>query len=296
LREALKAIVEWADRLEIATGSYDRLKPDPTQPGKPDPTWPNFLFPLADPQETAPQVPNGVSPLGESDEVDAEVPLEEANGATIQAARASIDKLVALVVRALPKDTTEPTPSLPLAARPRVDTREGWFVMRCVFEQPHCGPLQPPVVSAPTKPFQLAGFFDPDAPARPIRIALPIDTSPAGLRKFDRNTAFMISDVLCGQIQRLKSLTFGDLVRSVLPWPFHKDLSVPDTGPCTAQGNASLQLGMMCSLSIPIITICALILLIIIVNLLDIIFRWVPYFIMCFPLPGFKAKSPAAGT
>ena len=89
----------------------------------------------------------------------------------------------------------------------------------------------------------------------------------------------------------MKGLTFGDLVRSVLPWPLHKELSVPDTGPCTAQGNPSLQLGMICSLSIPIITICALILLIIIVNLLDIIFRWMPYFIMCFPLPGFKAKK-----
>ena len=192
LSEALKAIVDWADRLETATGSYDRLKEVPPGSGKPDPTWPNFLFPLADPEEAAPQVPNGVPPLGESDEVDPEFPLGEENGASRLAARASVDKLVALVVRALPKDTTEPTPPLPLAAQARVDTREGWFVMRCVFERPNCGPLEPPVVSAPTKPFQLAGFFDPDAPARPIRIALPIDTSPAGLRKFDNNTAFMI--------------------------------------------------------------------------------------------------------
>ena len=75
----------------------------------------------------------------------------------------------------------------------------------------------------------MAGFFDPDAPARPIRIALPLDTSPAGLRKFDRNTAFMISDMLCGQIDRMKGMTLGDLVLSVLPWPFHKDLPVART-------------------------------------------------------------------
>ena len=56
----------------------------------------------------------------------------------------------------------------------------------------------------------------------------------------------------------MKALTFGDLVRSVLPWPFHKELSVPDTGPCTDPENPSLSLGMICSLSIPIITICAL--------------------------------------
>lgn len=135
----------------------------------------------------------------------------------------------------------------------------------------------------------MANFFDPDAPARPIRIALPIDTTPAGLRKFDRNTAFMVSDVLCGQIDRVKGLSLGDLVLSVLPWPFHKELQVPDTGPCKDDGGGSI--GMMCSMSIPIITICALLLLMIIVNLLNIVFKWIPWFIMCFPIPGFKAKK-----
>ena len=47
---------------------------------------------------------------------------------------------------------------------------------------------------------------------------------------------------------------------------------------------------MICSLSIPIITLCAMILLICIVMLLDFIFRWVPWFIACFPLPRFKGK------
>ena len=39
------------------------------------------------------------------------------------------------------------------------------------------------------------------------------------------------------------------------------------------------------------ITICALLLLMIIVFLLDIIFRWVPFFIFCFPIPKLKAKA-----
>ncbi|HWS56478.1 MAG TPA: hypothetical protein VN228_20235, partial [Pyrinomonadaceae bacterium] len=123
------------------------------------------------------------------------------------------------------------------------------------------------------------------------RIALPIDTTPAGLRKFDKNTVFMISDALCGQIQRMRGITFGDLVLSVLPWPFHKDLSakVGKMGPCKT--GAGVELGMMCTLSIPIITICALLLLMIIVILFDFIFKWVPLFIMCFPLPKFKAKG-----
>ena len=44
------------------------------------------------------------------------------------------------------------------------------------------------------------------------------------------------------------------------------------------------------SLSIPIITLCAFILLIIMISLLDIIFRWLPWFITCFPVPGLKGK------
>jgi hypothetical protein len=48
---------------------------------------------------------------------------------------------------------------------------------------------------------------------------------------------------------------------------------------------------MICSLSIPIITICALLLLMIIVSLLNIIFSWLPYFLICFPLPGISSKN-----
>jgi len=145
--------------------------------------------------------------------------------------------------------------------------------------------MHPAIVSDASDVFQLAGFFDPDAPARPIRIGLPVDISPAGLRKFDKNTAFMVSDLLCGHMERFKSMSLGDLVLSVLPWPFHRDLPVGPPVPCSA--------GMMCSLSIPIVTICALLLVMIIVSLLDIVFKWMPYFMVCFPIPGFKAKENA---
>ncbi len=281
LYSALQAVAV-DQKLESATGSYDRA----VKGGM----WPAFLFQFADPAVTALTFSDGVTPLGAADQVDVGVEIAAGETSGVQNEKKNVDSLVALVVRAMPTDSTEPAPPMPVAAQPVIDTREGIFVIRTVFERPNCGPLKPTLLSEPSRPFQLAGFFDPDAPARPIRIALPIDTSPAGLRKFDKNTAFMISDVLCGQIQRAKGLTLGDLVLSVLPWPFHKDLSVPDGGPCK-QGDTGAQLGMICSLSIPIITICALILLMIIVNLLDFIFRWIPYFIMCFPLPGFKAKK-----
>lgn len=263
--------------LETVTVPYDMSSPNEE--------WPNFLFPLADPAFIGPLPPAGVGVILD--------PLTIQDPNPLRIALGRIDNLANVVEKALPQNSTAAAPALPLAAQPLLDTREGWFVIRCIFERPRCGPLQPPVVSDPTPPFQFAGFFDPDAPARPIRIPLPLDTSPAGLRKFDKNTAFMISDMLCGQIDRVKSLSLGDLVLSVLPWPFHQDLAVPgNPGPCkTDQG---LSLGMICSLSIPIITLCALLLLMIIVNLLDIIFHWVPYFLICFPIPGLKSKKPGS--
>ena len=42
---------------------------------------------------------------------------------------------------------------------------------------------------------------------------------------------------------------------------------------------------MLCSFSIPIITICALIVLMIFVALLNIIFWWMPFLKICLPKP-----------
>lgn len=238
--------------------------------------WPDFLFLLVDPWHDVPP------PLSAT-----QAPANDPADYPVERIQKRIADLMAFVP-ATALDLTAPVPQPGLASFQPSDMREAWYVMRMVHERPDCAPFEGTLLSAPTEPFQLASFFDPDAPARPIRIGLPVDISPAGLRKFDRNTVFMMSDMLCGHIDRFKGITFGDLVLSVLPWPFHKDFDVKGKGPCKDNGDA---LGVMCSLSIPIITICALILLTIIVSLLDFIFRWLPLFIVCFPVPGFKGKK-----
>ncbi|HKG94970.1 MAG TPA: hypothetical protein VKA84_23845 [Gemmatimonadaceae bacterium] len=284
------------ERLEGATRTF---------PGQVDgvPNWPDFVYLLAglrgDGQargvhETLETLGGVEAPLGE--DVEARPLSSPARVQAVEAQAAKLDRLVQLVVGAIDKDApAAPAPEVPFAARLRdalLSTQgdPGWFVLRCVYVRCDCGPLEPAVVSAPSQRFQLASFFDSDAPARPIRIALPLDTTAAGLRKHSKNTAFVISDALCGQMQRLKGLGFGDLVLSVLPWPFHKDLDVGQDG-IGACEKGSTSLGMICSLSIPIITICALILLFMIVLVLDLIFKWLPWFIVCFPLPGLKAKK-----
>ncbi len=166
----------------------------------------------------------------------------------------------------------------PPAAPPRLPAKDPvspvgtvWFVARCVYKRPHCGLNALPIVSEPSEPFQLASIFDPAAPARPSQVALPLDTTPAGLRKHDKSVAFMISDELAKQMARikgLKALTEGEV------------------------GDPGIGIGMICSLSIPIITLCAFIVLMIFLALLNIIFWWLPFFKICFPIP-MPAKGDA---
>jgi hypothetical protein len=204
--------------------------------------------------------------------------LAGATGLTGKSTREAIEKKLVAVLAAAPPGMPVPV----VAQVSGIPFDSPWFTIRCVLERPSCAALTEPVVSDPTAAFQLAAFFDPDAPARPIRIGMPADTTPAGLRKFDRNTAFVMSDVLCGQVSALKSLSFADLIFAVLPFPLHKDLSAGDPKPCSESGGG---FGMVCSFSLPIITICAMIMLMITVKLLDIVLYWMPFFQICLPLP-----------
>lgn len=140
------------------------------------------------------------------------------------------------------------------------------YAIRCVYERPRCKGIHVPVVSQPSRKFQLATYFEPEAPTRPIRITMPKNTGIAGLRKFKKNVSVLFSDKLRNQMEQIKDAKLGDL----------------DDGNISKESGFSL--GMICSLSIPIITICAMILLMIIVKLLNIIFWWMPFFKICFPI------------
>jgi hypothetical protein len=136
------------------------------------------------------------------------------------------------------------------------------YVIRCVYQRPTCKPPHTDILSDSTEPFQLAPFYDHDAPARPIRIAMP-DTSLAGLRKFAKNVAFMTSDKVRSQVSTIDK----DFLKS---------------GPTSGPG---FTLGEICSFSLPIITLCAMIVLILFVILLNIVFFWLPIFRICLPIP-----------
>lgn len=282
LWEALQAVADSTvqEGLEKVETQFDRTL---ARNSENNALWPEFFFPLADSGTLGP-LPlsiDGVDFAGVS------LDLDNSNS-TFDLV---LEHLIDLVAQALPSDSETVMPELFLPDPQALHAGNAWFTIRCVYERPNCGPRAPTVVSAPTEPFEIASFFDPEAPARPARIGMPLDISPAGLRKFKKSTTLAVSDMLCGQLKRIRKLTLGDLVLSVLPWPFHKDLpNVGPAGSCKQQDGSPI--GMFCSLSIPIVTLCALILLIIMVSLFDIFFRWLPYLFLCLPIPGLKGKQP----
>jgi hypothetical protein len=163
-----------------------------------------------------------------------------------------------------PPDTSAAPATLPPV--PKIGaTADTLYVLRCVYQRPRCGVLHTDVVSAPSDVFTLAPFFDFDAPSRPIRIPLPVDTSIAGLRKFSKNVGFIMSNKLREQMNSVTDLN-----------------AVLKGNLASGQG---FDLGEICSFSIPIITICALVVLIIFILLLNIVFWWLPFFRICLPIP-----------
>ena len=153
---------------------------------------------------------------------------------------------------------------------PKLDVRSAsWYVLRCVYRRPECGALCPDVVSEPSDKFKIASFFDLDAPSRTITISMPVDTSIKDLRKLKKNVSFLLSNQLREQMNRVTNLKDA------------RDGKVAD--------GQSLDVGLICSFSIPIITICALIVLMIFISLLNIVFWWMPFLRICFPIP-LKAK------
>jgi hypothetical protein len=192
-----------------------------------------------------------------------EPPGYDLNHTTAERIQALIDELEAAVAALIEAGTGPPVSAQ--NPQPKIDPGD-YFVIRCVFDRPKCRGLEDPVVSDPGPVFEMAGFFDAEAPARAINIRMP-DISLAALSRYRKGVTMTLNRRLREQMKRFEDFDFGD----------------PGGG---AKG--SFGLGMICSFSLPIITIVALILLIVMVFVLNIVFWWVPFFRICFPIPKVK--------
>lgn len=136
------------------------------------------------------------------------------------------------------------------------------YFLRLVYEHAPCDP----VLSDPTPAFTFAKFFDPDAPARPIRIELP-SIKPKDLRKYKRGVGLQFPPELNNIVNRVNSdMLKGGALSPVDP-------------------NANLSIAFICSFSISITFLVAIIVMFIFLILFNIIFWWLPFIRICFPIP-----------
>ncbi|MCU0490530.1 MAG: hypothetical protein MUD01_02885 [Chloroflexaceae bacterium] len=142
---------------------------------------------------------------------------------------------------------------------PQAEQGEDVLVLRLAYEHPPCCP----VLSDASIPVIFAKFYDPDAPARHIRIELP-SIKPRDLRNYKKGVGLEMSPELrklMGQVH--KGLLDGD-----------------DLG-----AGGGFTLGMICSFSLQIIFLVAFIVMFIFLIALNFIFWWLPFLKICFPIP-----------
>jgi hypothetical protein len=117
------------------------------------------------------------------------------------------------------------------------------------------------VWAAPSAPYTLAPWFDP-GDATPAVIALP---SLADFKKLKPNVSFAVPPSLQAFLQ-------GNDAEKLLKG---------DGG----KGGPALGVQWICSFSLPIITLCAFIVLNIFLSLFNLIFGWMAFIKICLPIP-----------
>ena len=145
----------------------------------------------------------------------------------------------------------------------RFDDPGAQYVVRAFVRlKPECGCPARIVWSEATEPFVIAPWFEGSG-APPVRIDLPDITAPGLLRSLKPNVSFTVPPAL----QNLLGGNPKDLMEGKKP---------PDGG---------ITIGWICSFSIPIITLCAFIVLSIFLSLFDLIFKWMAFIKICIPYP-----------
>jgi hypothetical protein len=134
--------------------------------------------------------------------------------------------------------------------------------------KPECGCPARTIWSDYSEPFTIAPWYE-SAGAAPVQVALPDATDRNLLKSLKPNVAFVVPPAL----NNLLGGKADDLAKG--------------------QGEASPtpDLQWICAFSIPIITICAFIVLNIFLSLFDLIFRWLLFIKICLPFPKIAVGS-----
>lgn len=157
---------------------------------------------------------------------------------------------------------TELSTFMSQSAAGRFDDPTARYVARAFIrvKQPcHCPPK---ILWSPySEPFGIAPWFD-SSPAGPVPIVLP-DLTPDFLHRAKPDVAFSVPAKLANVLNQDPKKFFDG----------------------SAGKGSGFELDWICGFNIPIITICAFIVLNIMLSLLNIIFFWLPYVKVCIPFP-----------
>lgn len=136
------------------------------------------------------------------------------------------------------------------------------YRMRAFVRIDDCPGCPPRIVwSGPSRPFRIKPWFA-SGDGRPIQIEMPSLTDES-LRNMKPNVAVKVPPSLQ---QHMDRMNLSDLLDG-------------------KHTKTTVSLGMICGFSIPIITICAFIILQIFLGLLNIVFFWLAFVRICIPFP-----------
>lgn len=150
----------------------------------------------------------------------------------------------------------------PLEAR--FDGREHRYVVQC-FIRVACEVGCPPKTlwTEPTEPFEIVPWYESSDAVPPTVVELP-DVTKEALKKLKPNVAFKVPE----SIQKIMD-----------------NLNVKGLMDGEEPAKSSWGFGMICGFSIPLITICAFIVLQIFIGLLNLAFWWMAFIRICIPFP-----------
>jgi hypothetical protein len=132
----------------------------------------------------------------------------------------------------------------------------------CCFVRVKQGECPPATVwTEPSEPFAIIPWYESSG-VEPVQVELP-ELSEGALKKLKPDVVFKVPKDLRNILEKIKLDKILD--------------GVSDKG--------NFDIGMICGFSIPIITICAFIVLQIFLKLLNIVFWWMPFIRICLPLP-----------
>lgn len=148
----------------------------------------------------------------------------------------------------------------------RFDELERRYTLRAFIRVKSDDGCAPQLCWSPnSETFTIRPWYD-NSPAQPVQVALPdiLGEDRNLLEKLKPNVAFSIPP---GLFDEIEGMTLQDLLDGKKP---SKD---------------KLGIGWICGFNIPIITICAFIVLNIFLQLLNFIFWWLPFIKICVPIP-----------